>query len=98
MMHTPLVAETPRFSIFDDTRTSIASADLALLEDVNPTVGFRERNTLSRIVESSHTERRQISARKFKDAARQAECAEDEARSDEWLKKVAKGKPDKALE
>ena len=30
---------------------------------------------------------------KFKDAAREAECDEDEARWDERLKKVAKAKP-----
>lgn len=32
---------------------------------------------------------------KFKEAAREAECDEDEARWDERLKKVAKGKPEK---
>jgi hypothetical protein len=32
---------------------------------------------------------------KFKEAARAAECDEDEARWDERLKKVAKGKPEK---
>lgn len=31
---------------------------------------------------------------KFKDAARELECDEDEARWDERLKKVAKGKPE----
>jgi len=32
---------------------------------------------------------------KFKDAARELECDEDEARWDERLKKVAKAKPEK---
>lgn len=31
---------------------------------------------------------------KFKEAARELECDEDEARWDERLKKVAKGKPE----
>lgn len=35
-------------------------------------------------------------AEKFKDAAREAECDEDEARWAERLKKVAKQQPDKA--
>lgn len=54
MMHTPLISETPRFSIFDDTRANITSADLSLLRDVSQIVGFRERNNLSQIVESVH--------------------------------------------
>ena len=33
---------------------------------------------------------------KFTDAAREAECDEDEAHWDERLKKVAKAKPEKA--
>lgn len=33
---------------------------------------------------------------KFKDAAREAECDEDEGRWNERLKKVAKGKPEKS--
>lgn len=33
---------------------------------------------------------------KFKDAAREAECDEDEARWNERLKRVAKGKPEKS--
>lgn len=33
---------------------------------------------------------------KFKEAARELECDEDEARWDDRLKKVAKGKPEKA--
>lgn len=32
---------------------------------------------------------------KFKEAARELDCDEDEARWDERLKKVAKGKPEK---
>ncbi len=35
----------------------------------------------------------QEQAEKFKDTARELECDEDEARWDERLKKVAKGKP-----
>ena len=35
-------------------------------------------------------------ADKFKDAAREAECDEDEARWSERLKKVAKAKPEKS--
>ncbi len=37
-------------------------------------------------------------ADKFKDAARKAECDEDEARWQERLKKVAKQKPEKPSE
>ncbi|MCL4671935.1 MAG: hypothetical protein KJZ64_03155 [Sphingomonadaceae bacterium] len=33
---------------------------------------------------------------KFKEAARELECDEDEARWDERLRKVAKGKPEKS--
>lgn len=54
MAHTPMIAETPRFSIFDDTRQNITSADLALLRDVSRPVGFRERNNLSQVVEAIH--------------------------------------------
>lgn len=35
---------------------------------------------------------------KFKEAARELKCDEDEARWDERLKKVAKGKPDEKPE
>ena len=54
MMHTPLISDTPRFSIFDDTRANISNSDLALLRDVSQTVGFRERNNLSQIVDLAH--------------------------------------------
>ena len=52
MMNTPLIAETRRFSIFDDTSSTITSADLALLKDVSQIVPFRQRNTLSQIADS----------------------------------------------
>lgn len=39
---------------------------------------------------------KQSQSDKFKEAAREAECDEDEARWDERLKKVAKGKPEKS--
>ncbi|TCJ38382.1 hypothetical protein [Parafrankia sp. BMG5.11] len=54
IMHTPMIAETQRVAIIDDTRRNITSADLALLRDVSKTVGFRERNNLSRIAELIH--------------------------------------------
>lgn len=54
MMHTPEISGTPRFSVFDDSRGNITSADLSLLRDVSKTVGFRERNTLSQIAERLH--------------------------------------------
>ena len=41
---------------------------------------------------SDEPDRAQID--KFKESAREAECDEDEARWDERLKKVAKGKPE----
>ena len=43
------------------------------------------------------SERQATQSDKFKDAAREAECDEDEARWTEWLKKVAAAKPDKNL-
>jgi hypothetical protein len=54
IMQTPLISETRRFSIIDDTRPNITSADLTLLKDVSKIVGFRERNNLSQIAESIH--------------------------------------------
>jgi hypothetical protein len=41
------------------------------------------------------TERQATQSEKFKDAAREAECDEDEARWTERLKKVAKQQPEK---
>lgn len=41
------------------------------------------------------TEKAKPQADKFKDAAREAECDEDEARWTERLKKVAKHEPEK---
>lgn len=38
--------------------------------------------------------KKQSQSDKFKEAARELECDEDEARWDERLKKVAKGKPE----
>lgn len=52
MMHTPTLADTPRFSVFDDSRLGITSSDLSLLKDVSRPFGLRERNTLSQIAET----------------------------------------------
>ena len=41
------------------------------------------------------TERQATQSEKFKDAARETECDEDEARWTERLKKVAKHKPER---
>lgn len=38
---------------------------------------------------------KQTQSDKFRELARELECEEDEARWDELLKKVAKGKPEK---
>jgi hypothetical protein len=54
MMHTPGIADTPRFSVFNDVQAGISGADVALLKDVSATVGFRERNTLSQITGTIH--------------------------------------------
>jgi hypothetical protein len=54
MMHTPIIADTRRFSVFNDVQAGISTADIALLKDVSETVGFRERNTLSQITGALH--------------------------------------------
>jgi hypothetical protein len=54
MMHTPLIAETPRFAVFNDIQAGISTADISLLGDVSKTVAFRERNTLSQISDTIH--------------------------------------------
>jgi hypothetical protein len=54
MQHTPGIADTPRFSVFNDIQAGISTGDVALLKDVSETVGFRERNTLSQITGTIH--------------------------------------------